>query len=183
MFSSFTHRAAAAIFLLIAPLLLAHTSHAQSSSAMTTEAVDRTAIHDTVVRMLHGIDAQEWEAVRASFADSVTTDYTSLFGGEVQTQASDALVDGWASFLPGFDATQHLLGPLVIEADDDSAQVRCAVTAVHRIGEDVWTVGGHYDVRLKSEAEGWAITHLTLDTAFEQGDRGLTERAGERASR
>jgi hypothetical protein len=31
-------------------------------------------------------------------------------------------VTGWADFLPGFDATQHLAGPLIVEmrADGDN---------------------------------------------------------------
>jgi hypothetical protein len=140
----------------------------------------RTAITDTVVGMLHAIDAQAWADVRAAFANTVTTDYTSLFGGETETQPADALVDGWAAFLPGFDATQHLAGPLVVEVDGDRARARCAVTAVHRIGDDRWTVGGHYAIRLARGSGAWRITHLTLDTAFETGDRALTERAAER---
>lgn len=139
------------------------------------------AITNVVIGMLHAIDARDWNAVRAAFADTVTTDYTSLFGGEVETQSADALVDGWAAFLPGFDATQHLAGPLVVQVDGDTASARCAVTATHRIDSARWMVGGHYAIRLTQEEDGWGITHLTLDTAFEGGDRSLTEQAAERA--
>jgi len=149
---------------------------------MSTPATDaHAAITNVVIGMLHAIDAQDWNAVRAAFADTVTTDYTSLFGGEVETPSADALVDGWAAFLPGFDATQHLAGPLVVQVEGTTASARCAVTATHRIGSARWTVGGHYALRLTREEDGWRITHLTLETAFEDGDRSLTEQAAERA--
>jgi len=109
---------------------------------------DRPAITHTVIGMLHAIDTRDWPAVRAAFADTVTTDYTSLFGGGPQRQPADSLVDGWADFLPGFDATQHLAGPLVVTVDGDTARARCAVTATHRIDDALWTVAGHYQVRL-----------------------------------
>ena len=40
---------------------------------------------DVITRMLHAIDRLDWPAVRDCFADVITTDYTSLWGGEVET--------------------------------------------------------------------------------------------------
>ena len=40
-------------------------------------------------------------------ADEITTDYTSLFGGEPVTQSSQALVGSWAAFLPGSERTRR----------------------------------------------------------------------------
>lgn len=140
------------------------------------------AISTTVVGMLHAIDARDWDAVRAAFADTVTTDYTSLFGGEVETQPADDLVGGWASFVPGFDATQHLAGPVVAEHDGATARARCAITATHCLGEARWIVGGHYALQLTTSAAGWKITHLTLETAFQDGDLDLPQQAAERAA-
>jgi hypothetical protein len=133
--------------------------------------------------MLHAIDTRDWDAVRAAFADTVTTDYTSLFGGEVETQPADDLVDGWARFVPGFDATQHLAGPVVAEHDGATAHAHCAITATHCLGEARWIVGGHYALQLTTSATGWRITHLTLETAFQDGDRSLPQQAAERDPR
>lgn len=64
----------------------------------------------------------------------------------------------------------------------DTAEARCAITAKHRIDDSFWTVGGHYQIQLEKNQDDWNITHLTLDTAYQDGDRGLTEQAAQRAS-
>jgi len=163
-------------------LLSVHPEPAMSIDSPPVRTPDRPAITNTVVGMLHAIDARDWTAVRVAFADTVTTDYTSLFGGEAQTQPADSLLDGWDDFLPGFDATQHLAGPLVVAIEGNTAQVRCAITAKHRIDEALWTVGGHYQIQLAKTNGDWYITHLTLHTAYQDGDRSLPEKAAERDS-
>ncbi|HET9986703.1 MAG TPA: nuclear transport factor 2 family protein [Longimicrobiales bacterium] len=146
-------------------------------------AADRLDVCETFTRMLHAIDAREWQEVRSAFADEVTTDYTQLFGGDVQTQRSDGLIAGWRDFAAAFDATQHLTGPFVVGLADDTARAQCAVTARHRMGEAQWIVGGHYDVRLvRRGSHGWAITAITLRVAFIEGDTSLPERARQRVT-
>jgi hypothetical protein len=74
---------------------------------MSTPATDaHAAITNPVVGMLHAIDAQDWNAVRAAFADSVTTAYTSLFG--------DALVDGGRALRPSAWHEPRMVGALRI---------------------------------------------------------------------
>jgi hypothetical protein len=92
------------------------------------------------------------------------------------------LVNRWWSLLPGFDATQHLTGPFVVEANGSHASARCAVTGTHRLGEAAWTVGGHYQMSLSRQDDRWVIEAITLETAFVDGDTGLPERAQERAA-
>jgi hypothetical protein len=58
------------------------------------------------------IDRRHWVAVRAALTDEVDTDYSSLFGGTPERIPADDLVARWQSLLPGFDATQHLIGPI-----------------------------------------------------------------------
>lgn len=145
----------------------------------------REAVSRHVTGMLHAIDTRDWDAVRAAFADEVFVDYTSLNGGEAGPQAADDLVGGWEAMLPGFEATQHLTGPIVIELDGEEAEARMAVTATHRMdGLDpsaVWTVGGHYVIGLVPGDGGWLIDAMTLQTAFVTGDTSLPARAQERA--
>jgi SnoaL-like domain len=63
-------------------------------------------------------------------ANQVATDYTSLFGGEPQSQAGDALIDGWRTHLATV-VTQHLLGPIDAEIAGEQARARCHVRALH----------------------------------------------------
>ncbi len=64
--------------------------------------------------VLHAIDRLDWPAVRQSFADRVTVDYRSLNGEPAAEVKAEDLIAGWRALLPGFDATQHLLGPVVV---------------------------------------------------------------------
>jgi hypothetical protein len=116
-----------------------------------------------LTRMLHAIDARDWAAVRASFADEVHTDYTSLWGGSPATQPVDELVSGWRDFAGGFAATQHLTGP-VIEVD---GEWHAHVQAHHWRDGQAWSVYGHYIARTTDDK----ITSLTLRMLQEVGRR------------
>ena len=89
---------------------------------------------DDVVRFFHAIDDRAWPAVRAGLTDEVSSDYSALFGGTPERLAADALITRWQGLLPGFDGTQHLLGPLVVEQTGDDATVACNVRAYHHLG-------------------------------------------------
>lgn len=95
----------------------------------------------------------------------------------MQNQSIDDLLSGWWSLLPGFDATQHLTGPNVVDISGHRATVRCAVTGTHRLDDTFWVVGGHYRFELVRSATGWSITEMELDAKFVTGDTSLPEQA------
>ena len=128
---------------------------------------------EVITRMLHAIDALDWETVRACFAEEVDTDYTSLWGGSPATVHIDDIISDWQQLAHGFDATQHLTGP-IIEVD---GQWHTHVRAHHWLDGAAWTVYGHYIAGIA----GGRIAALTLQTFQEEGDRELVTRA--RASR
>lgn len=142
---------------------------------------------DTLVGLVHAIDRLDWDGVRAAFADQLSLDYTSLFGGEAERLPADDLVARWQGLLPGFDSTQHLLGPVRERTNAGEAAVEAHVRAYHRIdGADpstgvVWMVAGHYVVALVRQDGGWRISSLTLETHYQDGDLGLPDAAAERA--
>lgn len=147
----------------------------------------RQDVADVVTRMLHAVDTLDWSAARATLADKVEIDYTSLFGGEVETLDADALVERWQGLLPGFDATQHLTGPvLVSDLGSDTASCLTQVRAYHYLvdGEArrVWMVAGRYRIRLHHSAGAWRISAITLSVLYEEGDRSIVERATERVA-
>ena len=139
---------------------------------------------DVVVTMLHAVDDLDWDAVRACFAGEVATDYTSLWGGEPETLTADQLIGWWRQLAPGFDATQHLIGPVVV-TEADQATVTCTtnVRAYHRIDDATWMVAGRYVVRVvRSGESGWRIAAVTLRHYYEDGDRGLVDAATKRVA-
>jgi hypothetical protein len=168
-------------------LALALSLAAKAAAAQGADpADDRGAVADAVAYVAYHADARDWAALRALYADTVRVDYTSLAGGQPSAVPADGLIAGWRELLPGFDLTQHMLGPVVVRVDGDRATARTHVRALHRIagaggGED-WIVGGHYTYRLVRRGEGWLITHHTHGGAYQEGNRGLPALARSRAS-
>jgi hypothetical protein len=56
--------------------------------------------------------------------------------------------------LPGFHATQHLLGAAVVNIEADQAIVDAHVRAHHWLNNAAWTVYGHYTCGLVNGPEG-----------------------------
>jgi hypothetical protein len=84
--------------------------------------------------------------------------------------------------MPGFDATQHLLGPLRIEErGSDEATAETHVRAYHYLEESVWMVAGHYRIALKRKDAVWRIAGIRLDVFYQEGGADLLARAQERA--
>jgi SnoaL-like domain len=128
---------------------------------------------DVLVDLVHAIDALDWAGVRAVLADELTTDYTSLFGGSPVEQTGDELVAQWQALLPGFTATQHLLGPVRVSGSSARAHVRAA----HCVDGARWIVAGHYRATLTGDGR---ISALVLDTYYQDGDRDLPATAQQR---
>jgi hypothetical protein len=137
-------------------------------------------ISDVITRLLHAIDAQDWAAVRDTLADRVETDYTSLFGGAPQGQPAEELIASWKGLVPGFDATQHLTGPILSDVSGAEGRAYCAVTAVHRLGDASWTVSGHYDIEVSRAGDGWRIRAIRYRHVLTVGDTTLPAQAQER---
>jgi SnoaL-like domain len=147
-------------------------------------------LHDdpaaVLTRMLHAVDALDWAEVRACLADEVRTDYTELFGGEVETVTGDELVTRWQGLLPGFDATQHLTGPCLVEKDGTGLLLRTHVRGYHHVegaeGGSTWAVHGHYVVPLQETDAGWRVAGITLRVFYQEGNTDLPTVAAQRAT-
>ena len=145
---------------------------------------DQAEITRSITDIAAGADRQDWDRVRAAFADSVTTDYTSLWGGDPVTQPADDLVNGWSNFLPGFDSTHHMVTNHAVRSiDENKAVAEADFTATHRIDDKLWTLGGRYTYTLEPAGDRWLVTELTMTALWEMGDRGLVTVAGERAAK
>ncbi len=144
------------------------------------------AVRDTVTLVTHEIDAKRWEALRALYADEVTTDYTSLFGGTPQKQRADDLIAGWKGALANV-ITHHLLGPIVVQESGDVATASCQVRALHRAegapGGSDWEVLGRYEFELVRAGGAYKIAEMTLITQMQVGNTKLLQEAGQFPSR
>ena len=148
--------------------------------------MDTVEAANTFTSMLHAIDVKDWERVRASFADWIYVDYSSLFGAPPATVAVREHVAGWEAFARHFSATQHITGPIVATIDGNDVVARTHVRAYHRMsgltGGDTWLVAGHYDVRLRQFAGVWKIAAITLQVFYQDGNLSIPEVARSRAS-
>ena len=146
-------------------------------------AEEQIGISATITDIAAGADRHDWTRVRGAFGDTVTIDYTSLWGGKPATQPADDLVAGWASFLPGFDSTHHMVTNHTITAlSDRTAAAQADFTATHRIDDGLWVLGGRYDYALEKSDDRWVVTSMTMTALWESGDRDLVAVSGERAA-
>jgi uncharacterized protein len=142
---------------------------------------------DVIVRMFHSVDALDWDGVRACLADELATDYTALWGGEPERTTPDGLVAAWGAVAPGYDATQHLLGPFEVTAEGDgSLSCTSGFRAFHHLRAEclrgTWLVAGRYHFVVARTGDRWRITAITLDRAYEDGDRAIVDAARERVA-
>lgn len=140
-------------------------------------------VQRVIGRLVHAIDLRHWSELRNLLAGEVTTDYTSLFGGEVQRQSADDLIAAWRTLLTPLDATQHLLGPIDAQLSDRraGATATCHVRGYHvrrgAPGGDEWMVAGHYRFELTDSGSSWRIASITLHTLYQTGNRMLLQHA------
>jgi hypothetical protein len=142
-------------------------------------------ITNTIVRFFEAVDSRDWTGAEALMSDPFHLDYSSFGAGPAADMKPADILAGWKGFLPGFDATQHQLGPLDITVDADTARVRTCVSASHFIGgaDDgaLWTVVGTYDIALMRSRD-WQLSALTFNFKFQHGNLRLPQVAQGRAS-
>lgn len=127
-------------------------------------------------------DQGAFEYLGALFAPSLTLDYRSLFGGEIQQVEREALMQQWVAFLPGFDATYHQLSNLQVSVAGEQASATVDVVARHWLGEQgYWAIAGSYQFSLSKLEGQWLIDAVTLLASQESGSRDILASAPEQA--
>jgi len=105
------------------------------------------------------------------FAAELHLDYSSLNGSEPALISASALMQQWASVLPGFDLTFHELSDVQIKHAADHAELTANVCAEHFIADLFWRVRGSYDFRFRREHGRWLIDALRFNLRDESGSR------------
>jgi hypothetical protein len=140
----------------------------------------RGEVADAVPRFLLALDDHEWGQVEAALEETVSRDYTSLFGGEPDAIAGSALVAEWREFVAGLDSHQHLTAPAVVDLNGEEASADVHVVATHVLEGDPdspWVVGGTYRFTFHRREGRWRIAAIKLDTRWQTGDAAILERA------
>ncbi|MBL0728553.1 nuclear transport factor 2 family protein [Piscinibacter sp. HJYY11] len=164
-------------------LMLPATPATGQPAGQRLSAADRLDIQDAIANMLLAIDQCDWARVRAAFADEVLVDYTALSGGSPSRVRADALMASWQALVPGFEATQHLVGPVVAQRRDTEVVAHTAVRGYHHIAgaaPPVWMVAGRYTFALTRRGAHWRISAIRLHVAYQEGNLGLPALAQQR---
>jgi hypothetical protein len=144
-------------------------------------------INDTVqvieVVTLYGkaMDRRNWAAYRDVFEDQLDLKYPEWTGYGGQMDA-DTWVENARAGLIGFTGTQHDITTVTVEfSGGDRAIADANLVARHILttGEDteVLTLGGYYRFGLTKRDGRWRIQSLALTMLWDEGDRGLLQKA------
>ena len=131
--------------------------------------VDRLAVQDVVNELFVSVDQKAWDRARATLADEVYLDMTSLTGGEPADVAADVIVEGWARDLGPIQAVHHQTGNFSARIDGDAATVSCYGTATHYRPESEKRLTyfvGSYDFHLIRVNDGWKIDRLRFNAKY-----------------
>jgi hypothetical protein len=163
---------------------LAQGGTAMPSAAQIQLLIDKSEITDQVNKVANGADLNDFAMLRTAFADEVNVDYTSIFGGQPNKVKADDLLAGWRGTLPGFQATQHLLGNHTITVSGNTARALVYFVAHHTLpnnaAEADWTLGGYYEYQLAKNAQGWKVTSMKANGLWGEGNMGLIQMATDR---
>lgn len=156
---------------------------APSTPASLQDLIDRATVGDTILNYATGIDRRDWTLYRSIFADEVEFDFETWSGEPPSTVSADVWVASVRETLACFDATAHVITNHVIALAGDEAAIVAHMTATHYFENETQVLGGYYTDRLVRRGAGWRIVGCRLTITWEQGDRGLFERARRRGPR
>lgn len=126
------------------------------------------------------VDKRDWETVKELMRDTIFLDYSSINGNPATELSSSEVVSSWASFLPGFERTNHQIFYFKETKNENDAEIYFGGKAEHFIKQDIWVVEGSYNVKLILENEKWLISSLKFNFDKQYGNLELPTLASER---
>jgi hypothetical protein len=157
------------VLVLIAAVLTVACVRSPVADPRVDALVDRNEVEDAVNELFIATDLKDWDRVRATFADRVLFDMTSLVGGEPVEMTPEEIADSWAQALGPVQAVHHQTGNYTVEVDGDEAAVSCYGTATHfrpdqekRLTHFV----GSYDFHLIRADDGWKIDQFRFNARY-----------------
>jgi 3-phenylpropionate/cinnamic acid dioxygenase small subunit len=138
--------------------------------------LDRVEISDLLARYSTALDSRDWELLRDVFVPDADCEYGAL-GHPRSVDEIIALVRGT---LDGLDATQHLVGNIVVAVDGDAATAETYLIAQHirrgAPGGEAYMIGGRYSDHAVRTPAGWRIQHRTIHRMWWTGNRDVIQR-------
>jgi ketosteroid isomerase-like protein len=144
-----------------------HTFHIDE--AAVRRALDQQAIADLLVGYVHALDRRDWATVARCFAAGAVFLHPS---GRVD--GPDGIVARARAALGPLDASQHLLGSVLVSVDGDTAEATSYFHAQHvraeAPGGGLYVIAGSYRDRLCRGAAGWEIVERVQEYSWRSGN-------------
>ncbi|MGX1856838.1 nuclear transport factor 2 family protein [Dietzia sp. NPDC055340] len=131
---------------------------------------DRAEILALTSRYAHALDRHTWGKLELVFAPDATME----FAGLPPETGPAAIAATCARALEPLDASQHLVGSVLLETAGDSVTVSSYFHAQHVRTVDgraaLFTVAGTYDDLVERRPEGWRISFRRQSVSWQAGD-------------
>ena len=124
---------------------------------MTSSALDKLSVRETIEDYLNFLDARNWEGIAACFSD----DAKSWYNFEPQALIGGKGVADWLRRIEAYGPTDHALSNLHIKLDRDLATCDSRLTASLHFGTQqngtVSVRAIYYRDKLRRSGERWLI--------------------------
>lgn len=137
--------------------------------------VDRQEVADLCARYTSALDTRDWQRLESCF----TADPVFVHPGG-RLEGFPAILARTSAALDPLDATQHLLGNVVVVVDGDTATATSYFQAQHvragTPGGDTYLIAGRYADTLVRTAAGWRIAERVQEYMWRDGNRAVVAR-------
>lgn len=139
---------------------------------------DQADVIKTINTLFVETDNRNWVAVKATFADTVLFDMTSMAGGQPTRLSSQNIVDAWDQGLKPLRAIHHQAGNFIVSIDGSQAEAFCYGIASHYLpnvsNQNTRTFVGSYNFHLAKHGQAWTIDRFKFNLKYIDGNKELT---------
>ena len=134
----------------------------------------REDIRDLLVRVALAQDARDWDALADCFEPDAVYQHPR---GELR--GVEAIVDRSRTALTPLDASQHLLGTIIVTVEDQATAISYFQAQHVRHGTpggDLYVIAGAYRDRLACSDGRWRVSHRTQEYTWRDGNPDVIRR-------
>lgn len=129
-------------------------------------------INNAIAALAQAQDRHDWDAVEQAYLPDATYVHP---GGRLEGAA--AIVDRTREALKHLDASQHLVGTVVVDVLGNTASSTAQFQAIHvragTPGGDLYTIIGSYEDRWICTSQGWRIENRAQSYCWRDGNRDV----------